>query len=66
MRDDDNNVIRLDYNPSIRLTDDSKFKLNYRLHMLTVFNKTMRKEAKKLLTKAQRLNELLKKEYQLD
>jgi hypothetical protein len=65
MRDDDNNVNRLDYNPPLRLTDDSKFRLNYRIHMLTVFNKTMRKEARKLLGKAQRLSELLKKEYYL-
>ncbi|MBK7561511.1 MAG: hypothetical protein IPQ06_15825 [Chitinophagaceae bacterium] len=65
MRDDDNNVRRIDYNPSMRLERDSKYRLNYRIHMLTVFNKTMRKEARKLLAKAQRLNELLKKEYHL-
>jgi hypothetical protein len=62
MRDDDNNVMRLNGSPSIRLTDDTKFRLNYRIHMLTVFNKTMRFEAKKLLAKAQSLHELLKKE----
>jgi hypothetical protein len=66
MRDDDNNVNRLDYNPSLRLTDDSKLRLNYRIHMLTVFNKTMRKEGKKLVAKAQRLSQLLKKEYHLE
>lgn len=66
MRDDDNNVNRPGYNPPYRLTDDSKFRLNYRIHMLTVFNKTMRKEARKLLGKAQRLSELLKKEYHLE
>ena len=65
MRDDDNNVTRLDFNPILRLTDDSKFRLNYRIHMLSVFNKTMRKEARKLMDKAIRLNELLKKEYHL-
>jgi len=65
MRDDDNNVHRIDYNPSIRLESDLKYRLNYRIHMLTVFNKTMRKEARKLLAKAQRLHELLKKEYHL-
>lgn len=65
MRDEDNNVRRIDYNPSIRLEGDSKYRLNYRIHMLTVFNKTMRKEARKLLAKAQHLNELLKKEYHL-
>ena len=63
MRDDDNNVHRINYIPALRLTDDAKFRLNYRIHMLTVFNKTMRKEAKKLLDKAQRLSELLRKEY---
>ena len=66
MRDDDNNVNRIDYNPVLRLTDDAKFRLNYRIHMLTVFNKTMRKEAKKLLDKAQRLNDLLRKEYHIN
>ena len=66
MRDDDNNVYRLDHNPPLRLTDELKFRLNYRIHMLTVFNKTMRKEARKLLGKAQRLSGLLKKEYQLE
>ncbi len=66
MRDEDNNVNRLADNPGLRLTDESKFRLNYRIHMLTVFNKTMRKEARKLLAKAQRLSELLKKEYHLD
>ena len=65
MRDDDNNVNRPDYNPSLRLSDDSKHRLNYRIHMLTVFNKTMRKEARKLLAQAQQLSELLKKEYHL-
>ncbi|MGQ0738741.1 MAG: hypothetical protein ACT4OJ_06740 [Bacteroidota bacterium] len=65
MRDDDNNVRRIYYNPSLRLEVDSKYRLNYRIHMLTVFNKTMRKEARKLLGKAQRLSELLKKEYHL-
>lgn len=66
MRDDDNNVYRLDHNPPVRLNDDARFRLNYRIHMLIVFNKTMRKEARKLLAKAQRLSELLKQEYHLD
>ena len=65
MRDDENNVNRLDYNPSFRLTEDLKFRLNYRIHMLTVFNKTMRKEARKLLGKAQQLSDLLNKDYHL-
>jgi hypothetical protein len=63
MRDEDNNVTRIDNNPALRLTDDAKQRLNYRIHMLSVFNKTMRLEAKRLLAKATRLNELLKKEY---
>ncbi|HEX4878053.1 MAG TPA: hypothetical protein VFV31_15395 [Chitinophagaceae bacterium] len=66
MRDEENNVYRPGYNPPLRLTEDGKFRLNYRIHMLTVFNKTMRKEAKKMLAKAQRLTALLKKEYHLN
>lgn len=65
MRDEDNNVNRISYNPALRLTDDAKYRLNYRIHMLTVFNKTMRLEAKRLLAKATNLNGLLKKEYHL-
>ena len=63
MRNEDNDVHRLDYTPPCRLTEDSKFRLNYRIHMLTVFNKTMRKEGRKLLEKVQRLSDLLKEEY---
>ena len=66
MRDDDNNVSRLNYNPALRLTDDAKFRLNYRIHMLSVFNKTMRKEGRLLLAKAERLNEMLRREYHLE
>lgn len=66
MRDEENNVYRLSNNPPLRLTENGKFRLNYRIHMLTVFNKTMRKEAKKLLAKALRLTDLLKKEYHLN
>ena len=62
MRDDDNNVNRINYNPVLRMTDEAEFRLNYRLHMLTVFNKTMRKEAKKIHYKAQRLKDLRRKE----
>ena len=65
MRDEDNNVNRISYNPALRLTEDAKYRLNYRIHMLTVFNKTMRLEAKRLLAKATNLIELLKKEYHL-
>ncbi len=66
MRDEDNNVNRISYNPALRLTEDAKYRLNYRIHMLTVFNKTMRLEAKRLLAKATNLIELLKKEYHLE
>lgn len=66
MRDEDNNVNRISYIPAIRLNDDTKYRLNYRIHMLTVFNKTMRKEAKKLLGQGQQLNDLLKKQYHLE
>ncbi len=65
MRDEDNNVVRLNYNPPARLTEDGKFRLNYRIHMLIAFNKTMRRLARNLLAKAQRLDDLLKKEYHL-
>ncbi len=65
MRDDDNNVNRISYNPALRLNEDAKHRLNYRIHMLTVFNKTMRLEAKRLLAKAMNLNGMLKKEYHL-
>lgn len=65
MRDEDNNVNRISYNPALRLTEDSRYRLNYRIHMLNVFNKTMRKNARSLLEKATNLVGLLKKEYHL-
>ena len=65
MRDDDNNVNRIGYNPAVRLDDDAKYRLTYRVHMLTVFNKTMRRNARGLLEKATNLIGLLKKEYHL-
>jgi len=65
MRDENNDVVRLDFNPTLRLTEDGKFRLNYRIHMLIAFNKTMRRLARNLLAKAQRLDDLLKKEYHL-
>ena len=65
MRDEDNNVNRISYNPELRLEEDAKYRLNYRIHMLTVFNKTMRRNARGLLEKANHLNGLLKKEYHL-
>lgn len=66
MRDEDNNVNRISYHPPLRLTEEAKQRLNYRIHMLTVFNKTMRLEAKRLLAKATSLDALLKKEYHLE
>ena len=65
MRDDDNNVNRIGYNPAVRLDDDAKYRLTYRVHMLTVFNKTMRRNARGLLEKATNLIGLLKNEYHL-
>jgi hypothetical protein len=65
MRDDDNNVLRISYNPALQLTEDARYRLTYRIHMLTVFNKTMRKNARVLLQKAIRLIGLLKKDYHL-
>ncbi len=66
MRDEDNNVNRISYNPALRLPEDAKYRLNYRIHMLSVFNKTMRRNAKGLLEKATNLSTLLKKEYHLE
>ncbi len=65
MRDDDNNVNRISYTPALRLPVDAKYRLNYRIHMLIVFNKTMRRDARSLLAKATNLNQLLKNEYSM-
>jgi hypothetical protein len=65
MRDADNNVFMTEGNPELKLNADAVFRLNYRIHMLTVFNRTLRRDARKLLLKATTLLELLKKEYQL-
>lgn len=65
MRDDNNNVSLPGYDPALRLTDDARFRLNYRLHMLIAFNKTMRREARILFDKATGLNKLLRKEYHI-
>ncbi len=35
MRDADNKVNCINYNPALRLNDDAKYRLNYRIHMLT-------------------------------
>ena len=65
MRDADNNVFMPDGNPSLRLNEDAVFRLNYRIHMLTVFNRTHRRDARKLLLKTTLLLELMKNEYHL-
>ena len=64
-RDEDNNVIRLDYNPPLRNNKDAIFKLSYRIHMLKNFNRSNRKANRDLLQKAITLLALLKKEYHL-
>ena len=65
MRDEDNNVSRLEYDPPIKITADAVFRLSYRIHMLTVFNKTMRRDARRMKQTASSLLVLLKKEYNL-
>ncbi|MBK7679894.1 MAG: hypothetical protein IPJ29_10915 [Chitinophagaceae bacterium] len=42
MRDENNNVSMLDYDPPFRKTEDAIFRLNYRIHMLSIYNKTLR------------------------
>ncbi len=65
MRDEDNNLFLLNYDPPARLTPDAIFRLNYRIHMLTVFNKTLRRDARMMNQRAANLLQLLKKEYHL-
>ena len=65
MRDEDNNLSMPDYDPPLRITKDAVFRLNYRIHMLVAFNKTLRRDGKLLLQKATSLLTLLKKEYHL-
>jgi hypothetical protein len=65
MRDEDNNVFIPDYDPPFRNSEDGIFRLNYRLHMLSIFNKTMRHQARNLKEKAAQLILQLKNEYQL-
>jgi len=66
MRDEDNNVFMPDYDPPFRKTEDAVFRLNYRLHMLIVFNKTLRHQARNLKYKAVQLILQLKKEYKIN
>ncbi len=65
MRDEDNNVYLLNDDPPFRKTEEAVFRLNYRIHMLTVYNRTMRRQAKELKEKVGRLIGLLRNEYHL-
>ena len=65
MRDENNNVSMLDYDPPFRKTEDAVFRLNYRLHMLSIYNKTLRQQARNLKENATQLIIQLKKEYHL-
>ena len=65
MRDADNNVCRMDSNPPLKQDADALFRLNYRIHMLTVYNRTLRRDTRNLLRRATSLLELLQKEYHL-
>ncbi len=65
MRDENNNVSLLDYDPPFRKTEDAVFRLNYRLHMLSIYNKTLRHQARSLKENAAQLIMQLKKEYHL-
>ena len=64
-RDEDNYVIRLDYDPPLKENKEAIFKLTYRVHMLKNFNRSNRKANRDLLEKAANLITLLKKEYHL-
>ena len=63
MRDENNNVSMLDYDPPFRKTEDAIFRLNYRIHMLSIYNKTLRQQARSLKEKAVQLIMQLKEEY---
>ena len=65
MRDDENNLKMPGYDPPLRVNEDGLFRLNYRIHMLNAFNKTLRRDARSLLLKADGLLSLLKNEYHL-
>ena len=66
MRDEDNNVFMLEYDPPFRKTDEAIFRLNYRIHMLLIYNKTLRRHARELKGKASNLISHLNKEYNLE
>ena len=63
MRDENNNVFMADYDPPFRKTEDAVFRLNYRIHMLSIYNKTLRQQARSLKENAVQLIMQLKKEY---
>ena len=65
MRDEDNNLFMPDYDPPLRITEESVFRLTYRIHMLVSFNKTLRRDGMILLQKARGLLVLLKENYNL-
>ncbi|HQV62274.1 MAG TPA: hypothetical protein PLG08_15950, partial [Chitinophagaceae bacterium] len=65
MRDENNNVSMPDYDPPFRKTADAVFRLNYRIHMLSIYNKTLRYQARSLKENAVKLIIQLKKEYKL-
>jgi hypothetical protein len=65
MRDEENNVSIPDNDPPFRKTEDAVFRLNYRIHMLIAFNKTLRRQARELKEKASHLISVLQKEYHL-
>ena len=65
MRDENNNVSMPDYDPPFRKTEDAVFRLNYRLHMLSIYNKTLRHQARSLKENAAQLIIQLRKEYYL-
>jgi hypothetical protein len=65
MRDEDNSVFMLPYDPPLRFNTEALFRLNYRLHMLIVFNRTLRRESRAMKRKAEALLALIKAEYHL-
>jgi hypothetical protein len=66
MRDENNETVSIpDNDPPLRLNPDAIFRLTYRIHMLTVYNKTMRLLSKQMKQKATNLLALINKEYHL-
>ena len=65
-RNENNQVLRLNYNPPLRLVPQNTFKLTYRIHGLRNINKANKRDLKALFAKASNLLIVLKKEYQLE